>query len=482
MAENETAETSSSADAATAVAETEAGAEPEFLYPVKIEEAGPAIKKVSVEIPADRIASKLAEQFKELRKEAAIPGFRIGHAPAKLIEKRFANDVKEQVRRNLISESYGQVVEKNNLQVLGEPQFDNANLIVLPDSGPLNYTFEVEVQPDMTLPTLEGIRVKKPKIEVKDENVDQAMGNLREQQGALVPIEDRGIQNKDYITADVHLKVDDKVVAHHHDAQIVVRPGSIAGIEVADLDQQLAGAKIGETKTVAAKGPDGHPSEALRGKDVKIEIAVKEIKRLELAEITPEFLNDLGFENETELRQALREQMVERIDYDIAQAQREQVSKYLLENTFFELPARLSAKQVDRVMQRKSIDLLMRGVPQEQVEKHLEPLRAGVRDEALRELKLFFILQKIAAQQGADVEEAELNGRVAMLAAQRGIRPEKLKHEMSTDGSLSSLYIQMREQKALDKILESAQIEEVDVTAAPAAAPATPATETPSQP
>ena len=481
MAENETAETSSSADASTAVADGAEVAEPEFLYPVKIEEAGPAIKKVSVEIPADRIASKLAEQFKELRKEAAIPGFRVGHAPAKLIEKRFANDVKEQVRRNLISESYGQAVEKNNLQVLGEPQFDNAKEIVLPESGPLSYTFEVEVQPDMTLPSLEGIRVKKPKIEVKDENVDQAMSNLREQQGALVPVEDRGVQNKDYVTADVHLKVEDKVVAHHHDAQIVSRPGSIAGIEVADLDQQLAGTKAGETKTITAKGPEGHPSEALRGKDVQIEIAVKEIKRLELAEITPEFLNDLGFENEAELRQALREQMVERIDYDIAQAQREQVSKYLLENTFFELPARLSAKQVDRVMQRKSIDLLMRGVPQEQVEKHLEPLRVGVRDEALRELKLFFILQKIAAQQGADVEEAELNGRVAMLAAQRGIRPEKLKHEMSTDGSLSSLYIQMREQKSLDKILESAQIEEIDVTA-PAAAPASPATETPSQP
>ena len=120
---------------------------------------------------------------------------------------------------------------------------------------------------------------------------------------------------------------------------------------------------------------------------MQIEIGVKDIKRLELAEITPEFLNDLGFENEKELREALREQMIERIDYDIAQAQREQVSKYLLDNTFFELPARLSHKQVDRVMQRKMIDLLMRGVPQEQVEKHLEPLRVGVRDEALRTLE-----------------------------------------------------------------------------------------------
>ena len=84
-----------------------------------------------------------------------------------------------------------------------------------------------------------------------------------------------------------------------------------------------------------------------------------------------------------------------------------------------------------------------------------------------REMKLFFILQKIANDQNADVDEAELNGRIAMLAAQRGQRPEKMKQQMAKDGSLQNLYIQMREQKAVDKILEQAQIEDVEVPATP---------------
>jgi trigger factor len=192
-------------------------------------------------------------------------------------------------------------------------------------------------------------------------------------------------------------------------------------------------------------------------------VTIKDIKKLELVEITPEFLEDLGFDSEQELRDALREQMVERISFDIAQAQREQVSKYLMENTQFDLPAKLSAKQVDRVVQRKAIDLLMRGIPREQVDAQIEQLRAGAQAEAGRELKLFFILQKIATEQNTDVDEAELNGRIALLAAQRGERPEKLKQEMAKDGSLSNLYVQLREQKALDKILESAQVEEVEV-------------------
>ena len=435
-----------------------------FEYPVTVESVGPATKKVSVQIPAERIAAKMEEGFKGLRREAAIPGFRVGHAPRKLVEKRFAGDVKDQVRRQLISESYEQVLEKHGLNVLGEPEFENPDSIVLPDEGqPMSYSFQIEVQPDIDLPDLKGVKVRKPKIEIKDENVEQAMANLREQQGALVPVEDRGVQEKDYLTADVHVKVDGNVVAHQHDAQVVARPGRIAGLQVDDLDKQLEGMKPGETRSVSVKVPDTYPTEALRGKDAQIEVALKDIKRLELAEITPEFLEDLGFTNEQELRDALRQQMEEKITYDVQQAMREQVSQYLLTNVKFDLPSKLSEKQTDRVISRRAVDLMMRGMPQEQVEANIERLRHGAAEEAARELKLFFILQKVAQDQGVDVDEAELNGRIALLAMQRGRRPEKLKQEMSKDGSLANLYLQMREQKALDQVLSQAQVEEIEV-------------------
>lgn len=448
------------ADQSTAVAEQETEA---YSYDIKVEDAGPATKKVSVEIPQDRIKAKLAEQYKEVRSQAAIPGFRVGRAPQKLIEKKFAGEIKDQVKRSLISESYEQAVEKNNLQVLGEPEFENPEKIEITDGGSLSYSFSVEVQPEIVLPELKGIKVKKPKIEIKDENVEQAMTNLREQQGTLVPVEDRGAQAKDYLTADVHLKVGGEVVDHGHDAQIVVRPGRIGGIQVEDLDKQLEGLKAGETKTIKVTAPDTHPNEKIKGKEVEIEVKLKDIKRLEAAEINAEFLEGLGFADEKELREALREQMVERINFDVQQSQREQVNKYLLDSVNFDLPSKLSDKQADRVVQRRAIDLMQRGIPREQIEANLETLRGGAKDEAARELKLFFILQKIAADQQTDIDEAELNGRVAMLAAQRGDRPEKLKQQMSKDGSLANLYVTMREQKAVDKILESAEIEEVEV-------------------
>src|SRR5882762_7409058 len=185
---------------------------------------------------------------------------------------RLFTDLKEQVGRSLVSESYEQAMEKNQLQPIGEPEFDQGGKLELPDNGPLNYTFSVEVQPQIDLPNLKDIKVKKPKIEVKEENVDQAMQNLREQQGALMPVEDRGVQEKDYLLADVHVKEGGNVVAHQHDAQIVARPGRIGGLQIDDLDKQLEGQKPGETRTITAKAPESHPNEALRGKELEIDV------------------------------------------------------------------------------------------------------------------------------------------------------------------------------------------------------------------
>ena len=133
----------------SAVAEAE---QAEFVYPVTIEDAGVATKKVTVQIPESRISETLKSQFKELRGQAVLPGFRAGHAPAKLIEKRFTKEVRQDVTRTLLQESYQQAVEKNNLQVLGEPEFENAATLELPESGDLSYTFSVEVQPEFTVP------------------------------------------------------------------------------------------------------------------------------------------------------------------------------------------------------------------------------------------------------------------------------------------------------------------------------------------
>jgi trigger factor len=434
----------------------------EFVYPVKVENVGPAAKKVTVDIPPERISAKLAEQFKELRQHAQVPGFRAGHVPQKLLEKRFHNDVREQVRRDLLDESYKQAIEDNKIQVLGEPEFENVEALKLPDEGALSYSFQVEVQPDITLPELGNLMVKKPKIEVTEKNMEAAMTSLREQNGALTPVEDRGVESGDYLIADVHVKVGDEIVTHQHNAQLVARPGRLAGVQIDDLDQKLAGMKPEETRTIDVKMPETHANEQLKGKDAKIEILLHDIKHMELADIDEGFLEDLGFKNQEELQNALKEQMELRLKSDVQRAMHDQIRKYLLDNTQVEIPVKLSQKQTDRVINRRRVDMLMRGVQQDQLEAEVEKLRGAVQEEAARDLKLFFILQKIATDRNIDVNESEMNGRIAMIAAQRGQRPEKVKQEMSKSGALLDLYLNLREERTLDSVLETTRIEEVE--------------------
>jgi trigger factor len=101
-------------------------------------------------------------------------------------------------------------------------------------------------------------------------------------------------------------------------------------------------------------------------------------------------------------------------------------------------------------------------VPEEEVRAKIADMRSESEEQAARQLKQFFILDKASKELEIDVDEQELNGRIAMMAMQQGRRPDKLRQEMAKQGQIEQLYLQLREQKTLDKILESAKVTEVE--------------------
>ncbi len=435
-----------------------------FAYPVEVADAGPSKKRLSVTIPRSRIEEHTQEVFGDVRGDVQIPGFRRGKAPRHVVEKRLSKAVKDQVQSDLLRESYEQALQHDGLNAIGEPEFDKDAKLELPDSGDYTYNFNVEVRPDFDLPPMDELTVRKAKIAIKDEHVDQALENLRNQQGNLMPVENRPVKEGDYLVADVEVKVDDETVADQKDANLVARGGRILGVAVDDFGERVSGVKAGNELTFTIHVPDDHPSEKIKGKDASVHVTVKDIKELHPAEIDGPFLEGLGFENNDELMAALREQMEQRVEQDIQNAMRRQVQEYLAGKIDFALPEKMSARQIDRVVNRRAMDLLMRGMPQEQVRGMVEQLRQGADVEAQKELKMFFILDKAAADREVQVEEGEINGQIAMAAIERGERPETLRKRMEKDGSLTNLYVQTRERKTLDKLIEEAKIEEFEPT------------------
>lgn len=207
---------------------------------VKIEDAGPCRKKVSIEIPEEAIKAATDEQYETLCKDMVVPGFRKGRAPRRLLEKKFGKETAEQVKLKLLAEASEAAMKDNEIDALREPDVDYEK-IDLPESGPLKFDFEVEVRPEFDLPSLEAIPVKKTMLEVTDEQVDAEIEQLQKWSGLWAPKEDGKVELDDQIVADVSLKAEDSAEEEKlNNIDMFVRKGGFAGaVPVENLDELL---------------------------------------------------------------------------------------------------------------------------------------------------------------------------------------------------------------------------------------------------
>lgn len=426
---------------------------------VTIEEAGKLKKKVTVAIPRERIDAKLNEMFGELSHTALVPGFRVGHAPRRLIEKRFGREVGQDVRNALVGESLQSAIMDAKLSTLGEPELD-LDKIEMPEKGEMSYSFVIEVAPEFEMPALEGIEVKKPILEITDERVTEQLEQWRQSQARFEPTAE-GAAAGDVVTADVRITGDGFAEHHHKDHVIRVAPGQVEGLPLVDLPTALAGKKVGETASLTIKVPEAHPNEAWRGKDATVELTLSQVRHRILPEINEDFAKGAGYESLEQLRQQVRTSLEARLQGETQRAMRDQVCAYLLSKTQFDLPEGVAARHATRLLQRRYVDLLQRGVPREKIDENLAQLQAAVEQQSQADLRLTFVLAKVADNFGLKVEEGEVNSRIAAMANEYNRRPEKMKQELEQEGTLGEVETSLLEEKALDALLTKAKVTEV---------------------
>lgn len=428
---------------------------------VTIEQAGPCKKKVIVEIPREAIRVATDEQYKTLRKEAMVPGFRPGRAPLRLLEKRFGKEVTEKVKLKLLADAGESAVKDNELNILREPDIDFEK-IELPADGPLKFDFEVEVRPQFELPPLEGIPVEKRKLEVTDEQISREIEQLQRWSGMWVPREDGQIQPDDQIIADAILKTEEDQEQKLDNIEIYVRRNGFVGpVPVEKLDELLTGASAGESKQTTVEIPKTYFKEEYRGKKVDVQIHVKDVKWLKPAALDEDFLKKVGADNENEMRERLRDTLQSRLETQVRTEMTEQIYKYMLDNIDFELPVDIVADQATTLLQRQYSNLIRQGLARQQIEEQTRQLQAASEQQAKQQLKTFFIMDKIAEELKIEVSDEEINGYIARLAIQQGQRPERMRQQLDRDGTLPQFKLQVREDMCIAKLLETAKITDV---------------------
>jgi len=442
---------------------------------VEVEDAGTLRKRLTITIPAETIKEERDKQYSDLIREAVIPGFRRGRAPRRLVEKRFASEVGDQVQTKLVTNAYMAATEMKGLKVLGDPQFwlkdkDGEEKLVdvetalkgmkLPEEGPLTYRAELEIWPQFELPELKKIKVKRPKVKITAEDVTKQLDRLRSMRGSWEPVEKGKAEKDDVLICDVRMTVDGEEIKKEENVRLAARAQRVEGVTLDNLGEVLVGAKPGDSKKIEGTIPDDYEKDELRGKTAKFEITVHELKRFALPPVDATFLQSVGFESEKELKEYLKGQMEKELDATVKRGMHGQIQKYLVEATKVELPEGLSRRHVDRAIIRKIVELRRDGVPQEEIEKHADELRTGTAQQAIEGLKLHFIFDDIAEKLGVEVSEEEVNGQIAAIARRYNRRFDRVRDELAQSDGLTALYLEIRDDKCLDKLLEDAEIEE----------------------
>jgi len=441
---------------------------------VTVDDAGVCKRKLTITVSREDVDKKLDERFTELQREAQVPGFRPGHAPRRLVEKRFREAVTEEVRTALAAESFENALKEQKLDVIGEPEL-GPDAIQMPDDGPLTLTVELEVRPEFELPDYVGIPIDVEHKTVDEKEVDQAIEHAREENAPLelVP-EGKGAEKKDYVAADLVIQVGEEKIVDRQDVRFQVDEIVVEGIPLAEVPKILKGAKVGETKTATVKVPDDATREDLRGKDAEVSITVGELRRA--AALDDEgLLKAIGYESMDTLKGSLHRQLEGQADLDYRRQQEEAVRAWLLEHAPMDLPEDLAKRHADRLLNRTLVNLQYRGVPVEQIEGRLDEIRNASAAKSARELKLTFILDRIAGKENIEVTDAEVDARVRFIAAQYGRRADRVREDMQAKGTLESLHGQVQEDKVIRMLLEKAKIAgEPEKPAEPPADPETP--------
>lgn len=425
---------------------------------VTITEAGPCKKVLKFEIPKETIESEFEKKTAEVCDTVELPGFRKGHAPRKLIEKRFGNQIKDDVKQSVVSDCYQKALEEHKLNPVGNPQFGEIKLEM---GQPLNFDVTLEVWPIFELGQYKGLKLKKKPSNVTEEDMGKALQGISFRKAQLIVVQDGGVKRGDHIICDCKVKVGRNIVLEDDDVEILVENGvAVANTPIPELVTKLEGIKSGKESEIEIKLSDNFTKEEFRGKDAKLKLTVKEIKRMTMPEVDDSFAKTLSYESLEDLKSNLQK----RIEVDkknwAENDLRNQILDILLDQTKLDLPQDFVNYHTEQRIYKHQLDLLKRGMPLEEIQKQTKDIKNASVESVMRELKTSIILDNIAEKEKIFVTENEVEQRIADIARAYNTDVTRVRKQLERQGSLSYLRNEMRENKVINLLLKGAKIEE----------------------
>jgi trigger factor len=410
-----------------------------------------------VKISANDLDKKVDAKLQKYSGQIKLPGFRPGKVPLKILKQKHGKSVLGEVIEEAVQESTQKLLEDNKIRPALQPKIEIAKDY---DEGKdLVYSVSIESLPEFKVMDFKGLKIEKPVADVGDDAIDDALNNLASQRKDSAPVK-RGAKKGDIVVIDFHGRTADDNKAHPgmhaHGHRLELGGGQF----IPGFEDQLVGAKAGESVEVTVSFPKDYHADDLAGRDAIFDVDVEEVREPKESEINDEFAKNLGLEDVKALRNAIRDQLAS----EYAQFTRMKLKKTLLdifdENHDFEVPQGMIDMEYQQIERQVKMENQQKGEDAELSKDE----QAELKDIAVRRVKLGLVLADIGRQNNIQVADQELQQAV-IREAQKYPGQEKHVFEFYSKNrdALESLRGPLFEEKTIDYILELADVTEKKV-------------------
>jgi trigger factor len=437
---------------------------------ITVENLAPCKKLLRVEVDAKSVDEIFDSITKDYQKQASLPGFRPGKAPRDMVAKKYEADIKDDAKRKLIGDNYRKALEEKKLNVLGYPDIEE---IQFGRGQNLQFAATIETAPEFQLPQYKGLSVKREAKSVTDEDVARALGLLAQQHIKFETVA-RELKMGDVAVVNYTGACDGKPITEiaptakglteQKNFWVDVAPNTF----IVGFAEQLIGAKAGDRRTVNVDFPADFVTKELAGKKGVFEVEIVEVKEKVLPTVDDELAKKYDAASLEKLREGVRRDLENELKFSQAKAVRGQIIDALLGGANFDLPETAVAHETRNVVYNIVQENSKRGVPRDLIEKQKEEIYTAATRSAKDRVKLAFLVQRIAENEGIKVSQEEVLRRVQSLAAAYQIPPDQFIKDLQKRNGVNELYDQIAHEKVLEFLEINAKIENVSVAAAKA--------------
>lgn len=434
-----------------------------LIMKVTTEQKETCIVDLHIELPPERFQSEWKEVGAEYRRQASLPGFRKGKAPIAIVEKKYSQDIEQEVTRKLLDAAVRDAITEQKLKPVQSP---NVREIKLEGDRSLRFTATVVLRPQINLPEYKGLEINVEKPVVDEAQVDQFLEGLRGDFAEFKTVEGRALVMGDFAVLDYEGSIDGKLLAETiPDLQPTYAGRKNFWIRLEEdrpipgLAAAMVGLKSGESRDCVVSFPTDFGEEKLRGYKVTYKVTLHEIKERELPPLDDTFASKLSPGMTLEkIREQVRERLKVNAEENFSQAVRAEAVKQLLSKVDIDTPSSMVQQESTAILKEIIQENQSRGVSEEELRSHQEELLGAARQSAADKVKLNFILGEIVAKEDIRVTRDELAWRITSMAERYQMTPQKLFKELQKHRALAGIEEEISLGKALARVVSHARI------------------------